>query len=83
MCYRMDIILGKVFQPFENVKTILNSWAVQKQVARQLWPRAVVCPPVCEGREVRDRAEEQALRCAHSDSVAVGTGCEAGSPTSP
>lgn len=63
MCYHMNIILGKIFQPFENVKTILNSWAVQKQVAHQLWPRAEVCPPVCEGREVRDRTEEQVLRC--------------------
>lgn len=62
MCYRMNIILGKIFQLFENVKTILTSWAVQKQVAHQLWPRAVVCPPVCEGREVRDHTEQHVLR---------------------
>lgn len=39
----MSGFLCFVYNPFKNVKTIFNSWFVQKQSAGQTWPR--LCQP--------------------------------------
>lgn len=32
------LFLNNFFQPLKNLKTVLNSWVIQKQMAGWMWP---------------------------------------------
>lgn len=44
VCHKTLFLFWYFFQPFNNVKAIFNSQAVQKQMAGQIGLQAVVCP---------------------------------------
>ena len=47
-CVMRNHLFGISFQPFENVETILCSWAAQKQVMGRPWPGCGLLGPAGE-----------------------------------